>query len=258
MDDTTETVTETENQEDTTTHTPNPSNPPVPPVDNTREVVAAYQAELNAQATRNRLLQEELDRKNAAPPKTPEQESQEYFANPKQAMRDEINAAVRPLNDFVAAQSRQNTISQIKTNMRQAPGFEHLDKVESLFDQYLAQFVNIDINNAVGSYNAAVGRFIAINGIDALRSDPKPVNDPPPNTRPTPSVPNNPPHVRPSPPPVNAPINDKDKPFKLPRPLNENEKKMARFNKMTDEAWWIETYVKQPNEVVKPMEATKR
>lgn len=249
----------TENQPDTTNHTDNPpeSNSPSPqpvtsPVDNSiREVMSAYQEELRLSAQRNRELEERLNRAEAPPARTPEEESQEFFANPKKSMRDEISNAVKPLNEFVAAQARSNLISQIKDNMRRGQGFDHLDKVEAIMDQYLAQYNVIDVNSAVASYNAAVGRFVSLNGVNALAPQNETTQT---NTRTPEPVNNNPPHVRPSPPPVNR-TNASDKAFKLPRPLNENEKKMARFNKMSDEDWWIETYEKKPQDIVPKTES---
>lgn len=244
-------------QEDTTQNTQEqpeqeqvqeqPLPPQAAPSDN-REVLNAYQQELQRQANENRLLKERLDsmerERTNTPTSTPEEESQQFFANPKQVVRDEIRSATAPLNEFVAQQRRRDLVDSFKVQLRNSPQFQHFSKIESLFDQYIGQVSIIDVNSIVGSYNAALGLFISQNGPQAL-IDTSTQNNQPNNTNTNRTLVTQP-RVPPAPPRAPNQNTTTDKPWLK---MDENQKKMARFNNMTDEDWWNETYNTTPSEV---------
>lgn len=214
---------------------PAPPNPPSPGVDPT--ILQAYQEQLQVEMRERARLQRELEesRKKPVAPPTPEQEK-EFFDKPvsttRDLIREEIQKAIAPLNQFTAQTQRAQFIEQCKTQMRANPSqFPYIDQVERLLDQILSQTPNLDVNSVVAAYNLAVGTYISQGGSLTAPNGNNPPT--PPANRGTPPV-NNPPHVRPTPPvPPPSPSSRKI------RPLTENEKKIARFNRFTDEEYLV-------------------
>lgn len=233
----------TENtQEQPVGNQPDPSDPP--PSDNNNNqpggdptILAAYNEQLIAQGRELARLRAEIEKNNAPKPEVEreltEDEEKEFFNKPvstiKKLVKSEVDASIRPLNQFTANTQKQQILASLKEQMKKQPNqFPYIEvaSVEQMFDQILTNAPSIDANAAVTAYNMAVGYAVSNGGIDSLK--PRNDNPPPNNSRSTLPVPGNPAHVRPTAPSTPAPGNKKL------RTLTEAERKIARFNKMTD------------------------
>jgi hypothetical protein len=228
--------------------------PPAPSID------PAYVKLLEGSlAEQNRRLAE-LERRNTepAPPsvpvKTKDELRQEYFDSPidatRKLIREELEATVGPLKDFVAGMRGQTAIDKLIDRLKINPRFQRSWNVE--LEAYVReQAAAIPVANL--SENSL--NFVVLAGIglqqtgDIVAPAARPSDSPPPLRDPV--VPT-PPHMRPSAPasPSAAPRAPKT------RELNENERRLLREynnNKPADkkmtEAQFVEWQTMPSNEV---------
>ncbi len=227
---------------------------PAAPVDNSAEIMRAYQAQLLEANQRARAAQEEAERlrqeKNNQPAHVPTpEEERKFFDTPKatvaEIVRKEVADAIAPLNAFTRNAGRVQAYNDLKDQMRKnVAGFPYLTQIEHLIDQAMSNAPTIDANSIVAAYNQALGYYISTGGNLLNTSQGAPVN----NT-PKPAVAPLPPHARVTP-PIPAPGGGGNGKVKL-RELNENEKKIARYNKMDDKTYVFYTDHLRPEEVGK-------
>lgn len=232
-------VDELPNSEVQTTSTETPSElppietPPAPPapvsIAPDRSIVEAYNGILrdkDQELARTRARLEELEAaRNAPPPKTPEENAAEYFANPVEVIQREIQRAIAPLNASARQMTRDQNYAKLKQEMKLDSRFSDLDKIETEFDQLMSSVAEPEPQGMIAAYWAAYGM-----ASKAGKLNPAPVTTPTPQTPAAPVV--TPPHLRPSGGNAPAPVANKNL-----RPLTENEETVRRLNGMTHEEY---------------------
>lgn len=227
--------------------------------DNTAATLAAYQTQLVAEASARRAAEEELARLRTPAPATPTPEAErEFFNSPvtttRQLIKEEIAAAVKPTNDFIAETSRANNYVALKQQMKESGKFPYLLRIEAVFDQAMRN-IEPSVASMTMAYQTALGYFISNGG--TLNDDAPILNEPAaPSTPAAPVTKPLPPHARPThTPPAKASSKTQI------RALNENEKTIKRHNGWSHDAqylFWTEHVT--PNEIghITPEQEKKR
>lgn len=229
-----------------------PTTAPAAPIDDGASVYLAALRDSNQRAAQ---LQERLDRliaeQNAPPPKSPEEQSRDFFAAPedridavvKRRLEEALRSTVAPL---IAEQKQQKKVSdyqQIVNGLRNDPQrrFTLFDKVNQAVWELLANFEEVSVQQVAAAYFQAVGLYIANGGSVAVEtpnlsnSNTNNINNNNEPNRPSPV--STPPHLRSSAP---AAPGTTTKP-KL-RELTENEETLRRRNGQTKEQYlaWLD------------------
>lgn len=223
----------------------NPDSNPAPaqPVINLDEVRNLYNSALQAASQRAAAAEAEAERlRNAqpAPPqRTPEEERQEFFDNPRRLIREEMNQIIRPLNEFQQRYTKQEIYNTFLQRAAKLPGFRFINN--PLVQQGLANHANqaaqLTEEGLTGAYNMIVGYLFSTGQLSeaAPAPTPAPSNDPP---NPNPAPPTNNPPVQPPPNPrPSAPLPPVNTHKTKRRELNEHEKQLARFNNMSEDEY---------------------
>jgi len=180
----------------------------------------------------------ELVRKRDEPP-PPEASAEDFFKSPvmqsRKIVREELDAAIKPLKDFIAEFKSGSAYDRLKAKFKADPRFtEVFANYEALIDEAMSKNEPTD-NAMLATISGIIGA--ASLGLLGGRAAPS-----------TPARPNvaTPPHLRPSAPLPPSPPDGKPK----QRALTENERRLARERSMTDEQYlsWIDV---KPEDVIR-------
>jgi len=244
MEHETETV-ETQGQQPNN-NPPSPPPPPSPPSIDNSGMVALLQENARAERLERERLQKELDevrRQQQTPPKSPEDEQKEFYANPLSVIRNEIQTQLKetiaPLLEFTKSFQAETAYDKHKKTLKADGRFsKYFPSIEPLLDQLCSSIDTSSLNNVQGALLAAIG--MQQSGMwkgNEVEQIPTPEPTPTPNPAPTNVI--NPPHLRPNPPA--PPTRQDNKPTR--RALTENERRLMRENgfKNEEEYWrWME------------------
>ena len=198
---------------------------------------------LNEQGSKLKELEDRVTQATQPPKPTDEQRNRSFFDQPAAAVRDlvreEINAAIAPLKDFVGTFAPRNEYDRIKETLKRDPQFakiigaaeRHIDEAvyRSLApgQKPTEQLVRAA---ALTIYGAAAAGMLADVDLNTSREEtpPSPSNTSSGDNRPVYS----PPHLRPSAPP--PPSRDVSNPADTYE-FSENELRVMRENNMSKE-----------------------
>lgn len=196
---------------------------------------------LNEQGSKLKELEGRITEATQPPKPTDAQQNKEFFDNPavitRRLIKEEIEAAVAPLKDFVGTFAPRNEYERIKDNLKKDPQFgKIMNAAESHIDEAVRgslkpgqtpteQLVKAA---ALTIYGAAAAGMLPDVDLSAPRTDDPPV---PPKKGETP-VSYSPPHLRPSAPP--PPTRDERNPADTYE-FSENELRVMREQGMTKE-----------------------
>lgn len=214
--------TETENQN------PNP-NPQDSNTENEvltllRQTVQETNARARAEESRRIQLEQQLEELRRTPAK--EVTSDDFFANPAQVIRAEIDAQLSPLRAFVEQTKKDNAYGQLKAMfLNDAKYGPIVRKLGANLDNIMSNLVPNE-NNMFHAIHTLVGQ-LAVSNPEALL--PEPPKEEIPREEKKPVIP---PHLRPSAPP----LPDKQE-KKVKKNYTENERRLMRENNMNEEQW---------------------
>jgi len=234
---------------------PTSKDPPTDPPTKTAEQIQIeeYQRKEQAYLQRQRdqdarltqlsgVVEKLVAEKNAPPPTTPEEDAKAFYRDPKKAIKEAMEEAVKPLNEFKDEYQGSNAYARLKTQFRSDPRFAQYFQRPG-FEQMVDQVVNQSAQNGtevsemfVESVLTHTAGQIAVGTVQM----PDPIADANvQNTPPQPGVPpvdnrQIPPYLQPSAPPTRQAPSDGPK----RRQLNENEDRIRREQGMSVEDWW--------------------
>lgn len=203
--------------------------PEVPNQPSIEEVRAIYNSALQAASQRAQAAEQEAERlrsnQQAQPQPTQEESRQQFFDNPRELIRQEMQEVVRPLNDFQRNFSRQQALQEFFQRAQGQTAFQYLanPQVSNALIQVAGTMPEINDNALIAAYNMIVGHLFSTGALT-------------PNTnaaRPTSTEPTVQPPATPRPNAPLPPVSSKQK----RRTLNEHEKQLARFNNMTEDSY---------------------
>lgn len=236
--------------------TPPENNPPAPPVNTNTDEIArlreAYNGALREANIRAEQAAAEAERlrnqfNNNQPSSTPEQDVELLTSNPRELIRQEFQAAIRPLQQQAAQFSRASMLQEIKASALRDPRFEYLknQQISDIFDQMLASVPEPNMQIVPFLYSSAIGTFVQQGGILNPQTSPA---TPTPNTH-SQTVPTPPPTPRPSA-PTNLPQNNNQQ--RPRREYTENERLIMRLNNLSPEQYDAEMGLAPSQVVVGP------
>lgn len=183
---------------------------------------------LNEQDTALQTLRTEVEALKTGPPPTPDDQAKEYFKNPVEVIRRELETSIAPLREFVSNFQAGDKYTQIKAALKVSPAFSGVREVfdGGTLEGYLDKAMEKQEISQATVMSAALG-VLGMKEAGMLPDIPAapitltPTGDPPVDV----------PTTRPSPPPA-----PKGTPVPL-RTLTENEERVRREWGMTQEEY---------------------
>lgn len=186
-------------------------------------------------------LKARMDKLEAPPKPTIDDENKEFFKNPAgiqkrqlDALREDLQTSIQPLRDFVKEMKGGTQLEKIKSKFRADPRYAKVldgGAMEAYVDQALQNQSEINEATVMSAVFAVAGMAStgALEVPEVKPAEPKPN----PNPNPAPAAGGDSPSLRPSSPPAPTPTQPEGK----KRELTETEKRLARAYGQSDEEY---------------------
>ena len=227
----------------------NPQDPNLPENQNTgpteldllRETVAETNRRARQEEARNRELADELARlrsqQNRDNNPAPTFSAEEFFANPQQLLRAEVQNQMKPLVDFTQQMQRERNYTQLKNRFLSDQRYTSIvNQLGYSLDQVMSQ-VEPTETNMFNAINTLIGQAY-VNNPNAFQQNNQQNNQEPKDE--VPPITNVPAHLRPS-----NTRNKEQNNTPLKKDYTENERRLMRENSMTEDQW--EAYLSAPS-----------